>query len=138
MAKPTRIVPDKGVISCYNGTGTDLAANVMVMTSSGGARYVKLPSGTTVALYGATMDGGIPNGEWGDVQVDGVALVKAGGALATTGIQCMAKTDGKLQAYSAAAGVNAAPAGQLRNTAAAEDDLCELDLRGCGTIQQGA
>jgi len=137
MTQPASIVPTGAVRACYNNTGLTLAAGAAVMLDSGGAKYVKLPTGYTVALFGV-VKAAIPTGEWGDVQVSGVALVLASAALATPGIQLMAATDGKAEAFAAAKDVNVHVLGQLLSTATAANELVEVDLNGIGTIQQGA
>ena len=135
MGQATAIVPEYGVRARYNGTGSDIAANVAVMLDST-SKYIKLPSSNAVALHGVTR-AAIANGKWGDVQVSGVALVKASGALATPGIQLMSDTAGKAVTFAAASGVNAQVLGQLLTTGSALNDLVEVELLGLGTIQQG-
>lgn len=135
MTQSRAIVPPGGVQAKKNATGSDIEANVFVMLDST-TNQIKLPTGTTVALYGVTM-AAIENGYSGDIQTAGVALVKASAALATPGIQLMSNTDGKAVTWAAVAGTNAQLAGQLLNTAAALDDLVEVDLRGLGALQQG-
>jgi hypothetical protein len=127
---------DPKVLSRKNNTGTDIAKGVYVMADST-EEQVKLPTGTTVALLGVTMEV-IKNGYYGDVQYAGVARVKAGGALATPGTKLMAKTDGKAQAWSAGGGVAAQNGGIMLNSAAAEDDMLEVLLPGPGIVEQGA
>lgn len=135
MPEPRRIIPDGGKRSKKNATGSDIAANTFVILDST-EDQIKLPTGTTVALYGVTSEI-IKNGYWGDVQIFGRAICRAEGALATPGVRLMSTTAGRVQAWSAGAGTNAQMAGLLETTAAVQDDLVEVELAGPGQIQQG-
>lgn len=135
MGEPRRIVPADFVRSKKNSSGSDIAANTVVMLDST-ADLVILPSGTTVPMFGVTMEV-IKNGYWGSVQVMGMAVCRAHGALATPGVKLMPTTAGRVDAWSAGAGTNAALVGLLGTTAGAQDDLVEVELAGPGAIQQG-
>jgi len=126
------------IVSCYNGTGAVIAANRQVMpdtTYDGGIKY---PTATTDPLLGATC-AEIADGEWGDVQIAGVALVAAHAAFSTpmTKVMSTAAT-GRAVAFSAGSGVNAQNGGIAMNTALAQDDLLEVMLAGPGIVEQGA
>lgn len=137
MAEPRAIVPEHGVRSLLNSTGADIPKGRLVKLDST-AYQLALPTATTAHLYGVTMAAS-SDGEWVDIQVAGVALGRANAALATPGVQLMATiTTGRVATYAAASGVNAGVAGQLLNTAAAQDDFIEMELHGLGVVQQGA
>ena len=63
-------------------------------------------------------------GEMVDVQVEGVALVQASGALATPGVELEPETDGEVSAH----GGSNTKIGLLRTTAGAAGDLVECEL----------
>jgi len=71
MAQNTVIVPDKGVRSCKNATGTTIDKGHIVKLDSTEGQIV-LAAAATDALYGVAM-ADIPTGTWVDVQVQGVA-----------------------------------------------------------------
>lgn len=81
MPEPRAIVPDKGVRGCYNETGSTLPAKRFVSLNTSGTqpRSVAL-TGDDAAAYGVTMQD-IPNLAWGDVQVEGTAIMTAGGTI---------------------------------------------------------
>ena len=93
MAEPRAIVPEKGIRPGLNGTGADLAKYVAVQVDPAGQDdppNIVLPGagekiyGVVVASQvraGVTPDVGIPDGQIGDVQVEGRVpmLVGAGG-----------------------------------------------------------
>lgn len=134
--EPTRIVDASQIRSYYNATGVALPVGRSVMLDST-EHYVKLPTATTDRLMGVTM-AEIGIAEWGDVQIGGVALVAAHGALATPGVALMSTAaTGRCVLWAAGAGTNAQLVGQLRTTAAAQDDLVEVELATPGAMQQG-
>lgn len=88
-------------ITCYNGTGTDIAAGMCVATDASydeatyGAPGVKLTTGSA-DFFGVTRTI-IPNGKTGSVQVMGVANVLCSAAIAYgTVVQVMSDSAGKV------------------------------------------
>ena len=134
--EPTRIVDASQIRSYYNDTGATLPVGRSVMLDST-EHFIKLPTATTDRLNGVTM-AAIPDDEWGDIQIGGVALVAAHAALATPGVALMSTAaTGRCTTFAAGAGVNAQLVGQLRTTAGAQDDLVEVELASPGALQQG-
>jgi len=87
MAEPRAIVPDKGIRPGLNSTGSDIAKCVAVAMAAGGTEdptEIELPAAGG-KIYGIVKSGtlttGIPNGQIGDIQVEGRApcLVGSGG-----------------------------------------------------------
>lgn len=88
-------------ITCYNGTGTDIAAGMCVATDSSydeatyGAPGVKLTSGSA-DFFGVSRTI-IPNGATGSVQVLGIAVAMCSAAIAYgTVVQVMSDSAGKV------------------------------------------
>ena len=73
MAQNAVIVPDKGIRSMKNATGTTIDKGHLVKLDSTEGQIV-LAAAATDAFYGVAM-ADIPTGTWGDVQVSGVAEV---------------------------------------------------------------
>lgn len=135
--EPTRTVSPYDIRHAYNGTGSDIAANTVVMLDATNEGGISLPSAVTDELLGVTMDQAIPDGEWGDVQIRGIAKCRANAALATLHVALMTvAATGRVEALTAAAGTNVAPVGQLLTTAGAQDDIVMVELAGPGQIQQ--
>lgn len=122
MAEPRRIVPESGVRSGKNETGSDLEEGVVVALGTSQS-LITLPASQTDICYGVTM-AAIPNGEWGDVQVEGIALCQASGALATPGVELEPETDGEVSEH----GGSNTKIGLLLSTAGATGDLVEVEL----------
>lgn len=122
--------------SVFNNTGTAIGAGLFVKLGTTGDRHVLLPAAVTDDLYGVTM-AAIPDQEWGDCQIEGVARCVAGAAIATGGLRLMPTTAGKVIAWTAAGGANAAVAGTSVTTAAADNDPIEVQLAGPGVSRQG-
>lgn len=94
MAEPRAIVPNKGLRPGKNSTGSDIAKHVFVDIDPAGGddpHDIELPQAAGGTAYGVVVsskvregvspDVGIPNGEIGDIQVEGFVpcLVGAGG-----------------------------------------------------------
>lgn len=118
-----------------NATGSTIAKARVVKLDTD-SEEILLPGATTDHLYGVTL-AAIPNLAYGDIQTRGRAICTAAGALATRGILLMTDTAGKVVAWSAAGGTNAAVVGTLETTAAADGDEVEVELAGPGVIKQG-
>jgi hypothetical protein len=116
--------------SCYNGTGSDIAANVFVKHASGANKNVSLPAGDTDPILGVTM-AKIKNGQWGDVQIRGIALVKAAGAV-TAKARVTTNNAGKAVDWTAAGGRSVG--GTSYDTGTNLDDLLEVELAGPDTF----
>lgn len=122
MSEPTAIVPESGVRSCLNATGSDIAAGLVVALDST-KRQITLPAAETDVCYGVTM-AAIPDGSYGDIQVEGVAICQAAGALATPGVELKPATDGQVDAHDA----TNTKIGLLLTTAGGAADLVEVEL----------
>jgi predicted RecA/RadA family phage recombinase len=122
MAEPRAIVPEYGVRPGLNNTGTALEKGVVVALGTS-QQEITLPAAQTDICYGVTMEA-IADGERGDVQVEGVALVQASGALATPGVELEPETDGEVSEH----GGSNTKIGLLLSTAAAAGDLVEVEL----------
>lgn len=131
-----RHVAPNEIRSVFNNTGTEIGAGLFVKLGTTGDRHVLLPAAVTDDLYGVTM-AAIPDQEWGDCQIEGVARCVAGAALATPGLRLMPTTAGKVVTWTAAGGANAALAGNNITTAAADNDPVEVQLAGPGVSRQG-
>lgn len=135
MPQPRRIVPEGGTRSVKNASGSDIPANTVVKRGAT-EDLIVLPAATTDRVYGVTMSI-IKNGEWGDLQIEGRATCRAHGALATPGTALMPTTAGRVDTWAAAGGTNAALVGVQNTTAAAQDELIEVDLATPFALQQG-
>lgn len=113
---------------CYNGTGVAIAKGTIVKlktSSPSQAGEVILAAAATDTFYGVAM-ADIPNLEWGDCQVRGVALVKVGAAGLAAG-QLQVTSDGSGLAVAASSGNTLL--GLAGNTGAlVSGDMCEVEL----------
>jgi len=126
--EPRRIVPEGGVRSMRNDSGSTIDAETVVMKGNT-EDEMQLPSAITDHVAGVLMHD-CPDGEYGNVQVAGRAISRAHGALATPGTGLMPTTAGRVDTWSAGgAGNNAAVVGLLSTAAAAQDDRIEVDLQ---------
>ena len=135
MSEPRECIPEGFVRSKFNNTGVDIAAHTVVMLDST-EDYVTLTSATTDPIYGVAVSG-IPDGEWGDVQVMGRAKVLSGAAIAVPGGRVMADNTGRAIDWTAVAGTNANVLGLCETTASGAAEIVEVELAGPGTISQG-
>ncbi len=93
MAEPRAIVPEKGIRPGLNSTGSDIAKHVLVQMAAAGTEdptEIELSDaggpvfGVVVSSQvrvDVTPDVGIPNGQIGDIQVEGRAVILAAGAI---------------------------------------------------------
>lgn len=93
MAEPRAIVPEKGIRPGLNSTGSSIAKHVLVQVVAAGTddpTEIELPTaggpvfGAVVASQvrvNVSPDVGIPDGEIGDIQVEGRVPVLAAGAI---------------------------------------------------------
>lgn len=127
MSEPTAIVPDKGIRAGYNGSGADIGAHLFVALEAAATirGSIELPGAAGGAGYGVTMEP-IIDTERGDVQVEGKAIVFAGGVIAV-GADVQVDIDGMVLA---AATGDIVVGVYLGIAAAADGDLIEIDLAG--------
>ncbi len=136
MTQARATVPDKGIRSGLNSTGSDIAKNVFVeLDADGDPNTIQLPTaggpafGVVVASQvrvNVSPDVGIPDTEIGDIQVEGVAVVLAAGAIPV----------GSLVMVTAAGAVIVAtatntPVGKAVSTGV-DTELLEVELAGPG------
>lgn len=123
----TRIVNPEDLRSAKNSSGSTIVKNTVVKWHTTEDEIV-LPAAATDPLAGVVQDADIANTEWGTVQQRGKALCRAEGALATIGVRLQATTAGRVEAHT---GTNSI-VGTLLTTAAAQDDIVEVELAGPG------
>jgi hypothetical protein len=126
LNQPRVIAPE--FRACYNGTGGAIAKGTIVkLKTSSPAQPGEIVAGAaaTDTFYGVAANA-IPNGEWGDVQVRGVALVLVGAAGLAAG-QLQITSDGSGKAVAAASGNTLLGQG-LYTGALVQDDLAEVEL----------
>jgi hypothetical protein len=128
MAEPTRIVPDKGTRSVYNGTGGTLSKGTLViLKTTGTIKGEIIASSATSDRYYGLLTADVGDGEWGDCQVQGVALGLSGAGI-TKGDLVMFGTGAKV--ITATTGLMSA--GVARETVSGADTLLEIELHGPG------
>jgi hypothetical protein len=127
MPAPTAI--PEAIRSCYNGTGSDIAAGVFVKLS-GAYPGVSLPAGATDTIYGVTMST-IKAGKYGDVMIRGKALVTSSAAT-TLGGKLTVDAAGKVLDWTAAGGRSVVAIGL--KAAAGANEVFEAELAGPGTF----
>lgn len=132
---PITIKDASGLRSAKNSTGSTIATRLVVKKGNA-TDTVLLPSASTDACYGVTTEA-IANGEYGTVQTTGRAICTAGAALATIGTKVMPTSAGKVIAWTAVAGTNAANIGVTITAAAADADVVEIELAGPFAMEQG-
>lgn len=127
MSEPRVIAAAHDIRAAKNTSGADMAKGVFVKLKASPTvdDEVDLEATNTGAIYGVTMEA-IADGEFGNIQIRGRALVLAGGAIAV-GARVMPTTGGK--SLTATAGNSV---GGLAVTAGASDELHEVELAGPG------
>ncbi len=82
MPQPRAIVPDKGIRPGFNVSGAEIPKGRFVTRSVPPSvrDEIEIPSGPTDVVYGATMHA-LPDGQRGDIQLEGRAVAEAGGAV---------------------------------------------------------
>ena len=134
MSQPTRIHPHGAGRTGHNQTAADMADGLCVVV--GVVDSITLPAAIDDPIWGVTVET-IKAGVRGDVQRDGVALVRAGAGGFAAGNRLMPEAaSGRAIPFAAGAGVNASYLG-LALTTTAEDQLGEVDLAGPGASRQG-
>lgn len=121
-----RHVLGENIVSGYNGTGSTIAAQRVVMRDATAADGVKLPTAVTDACVGITLNS-IGDASYGGIQRAGRALCTAAAAI-TDGAQLMTNTAGKVLMWTASAGDNAFLIGTAANAASADGDDIYVDL----------
>lgn len=91
MPEPRAIVPEKGIRPGQNSTGTAIAKHVCVVLAAAGDPPTIALATAGASIYGVvvasqvrvdvTPDVGIPDGQIGDIQVEGLVPVLAAGAI---------------------------------------------------------
>jgi metal-dependent amidase/aminoacylase/carboxypeptidase family protein len=120
MAQLRQIVPPDAVRSSKNTSGSTISKGYIVKRKAA-TDEIELVSAATDAILGVAMHD-IPNGEFGDVQVAGRALVLTA-ATVTIGARLTGDSAGKAAASS---GGNALLG--VANTVGGTDALAEVDL----------
>ena len=137
MPEPRRIFTSQTpLLSRYNGTGSDIAANLVVMDDATTTDGIKLPAGIDSMILGATTRI-IKAGEWGDIAAAPgsiIPLKNTGGV--TKGDRLMPQTDGTVATWAASTGVNATVCGIAQETKATTL-VGECQLAAPGTSRQG-
>ena len=89
MTELTRVVPDKGIRQVYNGTGGTLLQGTFVKlkTAPTYKNEIEAATGNTDAYYGV-LTADLATASYGDCQIEGVALVLGGEAVAV-GVRVM-------------------------------------------------
>lgn len=122
------------IVSKKNNTGSTMLKGMVVKMDTT-QDCIVLPAATTDGILGVVRNDIAP-GAMGDVQIEGLAIVLAGGAISVGG-EVMANTSGKGVAFSAGAGTNANLLGKANSAASVDGDYIEVELSGPGTIKQG-
>lgn len=126
--QPRRIVPDKGIRSGKNTSGSPiLKGRIVKLKASPGVDDEVIPAAAASdAFYGVTTHD-IADGEWGDIQVEGRAVVVAGAAIAVE-----ARVTFGTGAKGAAASTGDSVLGIAVTEATTDGDEIEVDLSGPG------
>lgn len=135
MAQPLDLTENTGILrACKNATGSDLAAFRFV---KGAIAAVLYPTAIADPVLGVTRAGGIANGTYGSVMINGLAILQVGAGGVTAGTRVGPDTStGKAIAVAPGAGVNAAVGGIAMQTRA-EDEYVLVELTP-GAMMQGA
>jgi hypothetical protein len=132
MAQPRSIPTD--IRAGYNGTGSTIAANLVVIQQTSGVDGIALPGSADAIIFGVTM-AAIEDGAWGDIQTSGVAVVQNTSGV-TQGQRLGINTVGRAITFAASAGDNAALLGICKTTGATLE-LVEVELAGPAANRQG-
>ncbi len=123
MPQPRAIVPDNGGIRPgLNATGSTIPKYRIVKKVNTAVDAVAPATNGADVIYGVSMQP-ITDGFAGDVQVEGRAIVEAGGAIAI-GAKITGGTGGKAAVAGAAANI----LGVAASPAAADGELIEVDI----------
>ncbi len=128
MSEPTRIIAPEDLRSGLNNSGNTIVKNSCVSWHTT-KREIVLPSAANVLFAGVTQED-IADGEWGTIQHRNKTVIRAHGALATIGIRLEMVSTGRVDTH---AGTDTV-IGTLLTTAAAQDDLVEVELVGPGGV----
>lgn len=122
-----------------NATGATIPKGYVVKLSAATDDLILAPAAITDAHYGVTMQD-ILTGQWGDVQISGIAVAIAGTAGVVRGDRLThdsGGTYGRVFTAAPAAGVNNALIGVANRTAAVGTPV-EIELARPGAMIQGA
>lgn len=128
MAEPRVIVGPDQVRSGYNGSGSDIPKGTIVALDLTVDHQIAVEATATGVYYGVTMEA-IADGEWGNVQIRGKALVLASTTV-TAGVRVTATTAGTTVAASAGNAVLG-----IAVTAGTAAALHEVELCGPGGLE---
>ena len=135
--EPRTIVNPGDIRAKKNSTGATLAKGTVVKLSAANDDLILKPAAIADAAYGVTMSD-ILDGQWGDVQLRGIALVLAGTGGVTRGDRLTHDTAGfgRVSTAAPAGGTNNAFVG-VANRSAAVGVLTEVELAAPGGQIQG-
>ena len=139
MTQPRTILHSQSPkLSAYNGTGTDIAANLCVMVDdTNEPDGVKLPAAADSPIKGITGPEGIKNGEYGSIIVEAGAVCPIKNTSGVSaGDRLMPNTDGTVATFSATGGTNKSFVG-IANKDAATLIADECTFAGPGQSRQG-
>lgn len=123
MAEPTAIVPDKGIRPGLNETGSAIGKELFVKTVAGSNPDSVEVAGAGEQVKGVSVEQIEANGDRGDVQVEGMARVTSGAAVAR-GANVAADAAGK----AVTAGTGDIVAGVARSAAAGADEIISIEM----------
>lgn len=127
MSQPVQIVGEADVRTGYNGTGSEIAQGVIVKLKASPAvkGEIEVSATATDGYWGVAMHD-IADGEYGDIQIRGVAFALADTTIAV-GARVMATTGGETATATAGNAILG-----VAVTAGVADTLHEVDLSGPG------
>jgi len=128
MAEPRVIVGPDQIRQGYNGSGAAIPKGTIVSLDLTVDYQIAVEATATGVFFGVTMEE-IADGEWGNVQIRGKALVLASTTV-TAGVRVTATTDGETVAASAGNAVLG-----IAVTAGTASALHEVELCGPGGLE---
>lgn len=135
--EPRTIVNPGDIRAKKNSTGATLPKGTVVKISAASDDLVLKPGAIADAAYGVAMND-ILDGQWGDIQIRGIAIALAGTGGVTRGDRLTHDSAGfgRLSTSAPAAGTNNAFVG-VANRTAAVGTLFEVELAAPGASFQG-
>lgn len=123
MSEPRTIVGEKDIRGCRNESGGPIAAKTFVKIDTTGTAQppVVTPAGNGEGIYGVAMED-IADGERGDVQIRGLAIVTAGEAIGD-GVRVSSDASGEASVFD----TKAVGTSVTASTGAAQDIEVELE-----------
>ncbi len=137
MGEPRVTVNPGDIRAKKNSTGATLPRGTVVKLSAATDDLILKPTAIADAHYGVVMND-ILDGQWGDVQIRGIAVILAGTGGVTRGDRLThdAANFGRVSTAAPAGGANNALVGVANRTAAA-GVLTEAELAAPGSMMQG-